>query len=230
MTNNLIIKLLKMKTKLISIAFTLFLFSTLANAQISVGVLGGVNFQNLNGKSSSGDVLENTMIPGFHAGLNLQIPVAPEFYFEPGLLFTTKGAKKPGSILTATTSLSYIEMPLNFLYKGSLGSGFILVAVGPYVGYAIKGNVKYEGGAVTVDSPVKFQNVVELTDSPLVPYYRALDAGANISFGYEMKSGIFAKVNAQLGMININPEYKLLSDDKSAVKNTGFGVSLGYQF
>ena len=105
-----------------------------------------------------------------------------------------------------------------------------MVAVGPYVGYALKGNVKYEGGAVTVDSPVKFQNVVELTDSPLVPYYRALDAGANISFGYEMKSGIFAKVNAQLGMININPEYKLLSDDKSAVKNTGFGVSLGYQF
>lgn len=219
-----------MKTKLISIAFTLLLFATIANAQISVGVLGGVNLQNLNGKNYSGDALENTMIPGFHAGVNLEIPVAPEFYFQPGLLFSTKGAKNVGSILTTTTNLSYVELPLNFLYKGALGNGFVLLGVGPYVAYAIKGKVTTEGGSVTVENDVKFQNVVEVTESLSGPYYRALDAGGNIFFGYEMASGIFAQVNAQLGMLNINPENKLLINDKSAVKNTGFGLSLGYRF
>jgi outer membrane protein OmpA-like peptidoglycan-associated protein len=34
---------------------------------------------------------------------------------------------------------------------------------------------------------------------------------------------------AQLGMVNINPEYKILPDDKSSIKNTGFGLSLGYR-
>lgn len=219
-----------MKTKLISIAFTLLLFATVANAQISVGILGGVNLQNLNGKNYSGDALENTMIPGFHAGLNVEIPVAPEFYFQPGLLFSTKGAKNVGSLLTTTTNLSYVELPLNFLYKGALGNGFVLLGVGPYVAYAIKGKVTTEGGSVSLENAVKFQNVVEVGDSPLIPYYRALDAGGNIFFGYEMSSGIFAQVNAQLGMLNINPEYKILTNDKSAVKNTGFGLSLGYRF
>jgi hypothetical protein len=31
-------------------------------------------------------------------------------------------------------------------------------------------------------------------------------------------------------MVKINPEYKILSDDESIVKNTGFGLSLGYRF
>jgi hypothetical protein len=30
------------------------------------------------------------------------------------------------------------------------------------------------------------------------------------------------------GMLKINPENKWISDDKSSIKNTGFGLSLGY--
>jgi hypothetical protein len=45
-----------------------------------------------------------------------------------------------------------------------------------------------------------------------------------------MSNGIFARFNTQLGMVKINPEYKILPDDESIVKNTGFGLSLGYRF
>jgi hypothetical protein len=42
----------------------------------------------------NGDMLENDMIVGYHVGFNVQIsPLVPEFYFQPGLLFSTKGAK-----------------------------------------------------------------------------------------------------------------------------------------
>jgi hypothetical protein len=227
-----------MKTKLISIVLLVLLSVSFAKAQgpgkMAVGILGGVNFQNLNGKDFTGDKLENDLIVGFHAGINVQIPVAPEFYFQPGILFSTKGAKYTGSVLgtefTSTTSISYIEVPLNLVYKGLLGNGYVLLGLGPYIGYGIMGKVKTEGGSASVDSDIEFKNVVELTDPLTVPYYKAFDAGGNIFFGYEMAGGIFATLNAQLGMLNINPEYKMISDDKSSIKNTGFGLSLGYRF
>jgi hypothetical protein len=218
-----------MKTKYFYSAF-LLVFVTIASAQVSVGVFGGVNFQNMNGKNYSGDVLENTMIPGFNAGFNVQIPVVPEFYFQPGLVYSTKGSQHQGSLQTTTTKLSYVEMPLNFVYKGLLGNGYVLLGVGPYLAYAINGKQITEAGGVTLSSPIQFKNVVEAGESLLIPYYKALDAGGNIFIGYELASGIFAQLNAQLGMLDINPEYKLLTNDKSAIKNTGFGLSLGYRF
>ena len=70
-----------MQTRLISLILILMLSVPLAIAQntdkakMSFGVLGGVNFQNLNGKDVNGDKLENDMILGFHAGVNILIPL-----------------------------------------------------------------------------------------------------------------------------------------------------------
>jgi hypothetical protein len=224
-----------MKNYWIAFVLVFMLVSPMAMAQgmyrekTSFGILGGVNFQNLNGKDFSGDKLENDLITGFHAGINIQIPVAPEIYFQPGLLFSTKGAKNTEGSMTHTYKLSYVELPLNVVYKAPLGSGYFMLGFGPYVGYAIGGKVLSEGGTVSVESDIEFKNVVELTDPLTTPYFKALDAGGNIFFGYEMASGLFFHGNTQLGMIGINPEYKILSDDKSIIKNTGFGLSVGYR-
>jgi hypothetical protein len=229
-----------MKTTSFAFLTILLLTGSLAMAQstgsskMSVAVIGGVNFQNLNGKDYNGDKLENDMILGYHAGINIAIPIAPEFFFQPGLLFSTKGAKNTYTLLgtsyTDTYKLSYIELPLNLVYKGGLGNGFVMVGFGPYVGYGIGGKVLTEGGSVSLDRKIKFQNTVESGDDITTPYYKAFDAGANIFAGYEMTNGIFFQLDTQFGMLNINPEYKNLPDDKSAVKNTGFGLSAGYRF
>jgi hypothetical protein len=223
-----------MKTRLISLLMIFLLSASFAMAQskISFAVAGGINFQNLNGKDYSGDKLNNDMLLGYHVGVNVQVPIAPEFYFQPGLLFSTKGAKNSATILgteyTNTTRISYLEMPLNFVYKGALGNGFVLVGFGPYVGFGMGGKEKIEGGSVTIENDIKFKNTVESGDDGT--YYKAFDAGANIFAGYEMANGVFLQLDTQFGMLNINPEYKALSDDKSSVKNTGFGLSLGYRF
>jgi hypothetical protein len=220
-----------MKTRLFSFVLILMLSASLAIAQstdkakISFAILAGVNFQNLNGKDVNGDKLVNDMIIGYHGGVNIQMPIAPEFFFQPGLLFTIKGAKSSPS--KTITKLSYIELPLNLVYKGALGNGFIMFGLGPYIGYAIGGNVTPDGGSAT---DIEFKNVVETSDPLTVPYLKAFDAGGNIFAGYELASGIFIQLSAQLGMLKINPEYKVLTDDKSSVKNTGFGLSLGYRF
>jgi hypothetical protein len=168
-----------MKTKIISFLAIVLLSGTMAfgqgtgNTGMRFGILGGVNMQNLNGTDSNGDKLENDLLIGFHAGVNVMIPIAPEFYFQPGLLFSTKGAKNEdvvlGTTLTTTTNLSYIELPINFVYRGALGNGFVLVGFGPYAGYAIGGKVKIEGGSVAVENDIEFKNVVETNDELLVP-------------------------------------------------------------
>ena len=206
-----------MKNRLLSILLILVLSTSYAFAQekgkMSFGILGGVNFQNLNGKLSSGDKLENDMLLGFHGGVNVQIPIAPEFYFQPGLMFANKGAKNTytflGNEITDEIKLNYIEVPLNLVYKGALGNGFVMLGFGPYVAYGISGKQVFEGKDVTYEKGVD---------------YNALDAGANIFVGFEMASGIFLQLDTQFGMLDIDP------DENLTAKNTGFGLSLGYRF
>ncbi len=219
-----------MKNRKISIVLILMLSASFMIAQetskISFAVLGGANFQNLNGKNFNGDQLKNDMLLGFHAGVNVQIPVAPEFYFQPGLMFATKGAKNTVGSFVGTTTLNYIELPLNIVYKAAVGNGFIMLGFGPYVAYGIGGKWKGEVGSLSMTGDIKFQNTFDSTDHYY--NYRALDAGANIFFGYQLAGGIFAQLESQFGMLNINPEGS--ANDKSITNNTGFGLSLGYRF
>lgn len=206
-----------MKNRLLSMVLIFVLSASFAIAQekskMSFGILGGVNFQNLNGKLSSGDKLKNDMLLGFHGGVNVQIPIAPEFYFQPGLMFAVKGAKNTttilGSEITDEIKLNYIEMPLNLVYKGALGNGFIMLGFGPYVAYGISGKQVIQGNSLSYERGVD---------------YNAFDAGGNIFAGYEMSSGIFLQLDTQFGMLDIDP------DENRTAKNTGFGLSLGYRF
>jgi len=222
-----------MKTKSISIVISLLLLTIFTTAQtskkISFGLLGGVNIQNLYGQDSTGEKLGNELILGFHAGVNIQILIAPEFYFQPGILFSTKGTEKSKSLSTTKTNLSYIEVPLNFVYKTPLGNGYFMLGLGPYIAFAIMGTEKTAIDGESRKNDIEFKNVVEDVDPLTVPYYKSFDTGGNIFFGYGF-ARMFTQLNIQLGMVNINPEYKALPDDKSKIKNTGFGLSLGYRF
>jgi hypothetical protein len=190
----------------------------------------GVNVQNLYGKDYNGRKLGNALILGFHAGANIQVRITQGFYFQPGLMFITKGKGKYNNIVRITTNISYIEIPMNFVYKTQLGNGFIMFGIGPYVGYAIMGMEKTKvDGEDSQKQDIEFRNFVEAEDPRNVLYYKALDAGGNVFFGGELE-GIFVQLNIQVGMININSNFKGLADDKSEVKNVGFGLSVGYRF
>jgi len=211
-----------MKNRLLSIVLILVFSASFAIAQekskMSFGILGGVNFQNLNGKLSSGDKLENDMLLGFHGGVNIQMPITPEFYFQPGLMFATKGAKNTytilGSEFTDEIKINYIEMPLNLVYIGAVGNGFFMLGFGPYLAYGISGKQVFEGKSITFERGVD---------------YNAFDAGANIFAGFEMASGLFLQLDTQFGMLNIYADDNSTNDQPTA-KNTGFGLSLGYRF
>ena len=212
------------------LAFSATIAAAQDNPKTSFAIIGGLNLQNMTGKAYNGDKLNNDLLLGYHVGINAQIPVASKFYFQPGLLYSTKGAKSKSEASTSTTSINYLEMPLNMVYKTACGNGFFIAGFGPYVAYGISGKVKTSGDSPTIESKIEFKNVIGLTDPLDVPFYKAFDAGVNGFVGYEMANGVFCQLNLQLGLLKINSEYSEYPDDKTSVKNTGFGLSTGYRF
>ncbi len=210
---------------LLAACITIHAQSKKQSGGISFGARAGINFQNINGRDFNDNKLENKLVPRFHAGLNAELPLADEFFVQPGVLFATKGTKFKGS--NTVLNLSYIEVPVNLVFKPTLGSGKLLLGLGPYVGFGIGGKLKpTNGNDVTVD----FRNKVNIFEYATFSYYRSLDAGANLLFGYELSSKLSVQLNAQLGLVNINPDIDGVNSDKTAFKNTGFGISLGYRF
>ncbi len=214
------------------VLFAAVLMSAAAFSQ-GFGVRAGINLQNVNGKDDAGDKLENDMTVGFHAGVNYELSIAEGFYLQPGLNFSTKGAKNSEDNFEVVTSLSYLELPIHLVYKPELGSGKLIVGFGPYLAYGLMGKMKPEEGD---DIDVKFKQG-ELSDDDIVDmimgetyYLKGLDAGADIFFGYEFAFKLSVQFNAQLGLLSMYPSYEGDDEDDSVYKNTGFGISLGYRF
>jgi len=191
------------------------------HSQTTFGVHAGVNFQNINGKDFLGDKLENGLAIGYNAGVNAQIPLAPEFYFQPGLMFSLKGSNLDMTGFDDEVRLGYIEVPLNLLFKPLVGTGHLLLGFGPYVAYGVTSGKEKDD--------VKYQSSVSLTDDPTDVYLKKFDAGANLFFGYELANNLSFQVNTQLGLLNILSDYPV-QNSKTNFKNTGFGLSLGYRF
>jgi hypothetical protein len=187
----------------------------------SFGIRAGVNFQNINGKDAAGNDLKNDLLTGFNAGINAEIPLSSGFYLQPGALYSTKGTKGSND---SKVKLSYIEVPVNFIYKPILGSGNMLLGFGPYVGFGVAGKVESANGAST---DVKFTKNYDATSG--APQFKRFDAGGNLLAGYEFANNVSFQLNAQLGLADINPG-TTTANDKTKLKNTGFGLSLGYRF
>ena len=203
-----------MKTKILLAVIIATVYSTtiFAQSKTTFGIRAGVNFQNLNGKDEAGDKLDYKLKTGFNAGLNAEIPVGIDFYLQPGLLFSTKGAK--ANVGDGQINLSYLELPVNFIYKPELGEGRMVLGFGPYAAYAINGKTK------NPDSDIEFG------DQP--NELKRFDAGANLLAGYEFSNRLSFQLNAGLGLLRLNN--RDTDDNESSLTNTGFGVSLGYRF
>lgn len=192
---------------------------------ISFRVRGGVNFQNVNGRDGFDNKLENKLKAGFHVGATVDVPIATDFAVQSGLLLSTKGAKWKST--NNKLNISYLEIPIMFVHTPKLGSSRLLLGVGPYLAFGLGGKYNKESGT---DEDIDFKKEISLSDAlnPNKEYLKRFDAGANLLAGYELSNRIFVQLNAQLGLVKINPEIASVSNDKTSWKNTGFGLSVGY--
>lgn len=116
---------MKNKMKKVVMLFAAMTFVTVGSLQAqSFGVKAGVNFQNMNtkanGKSKSFDLGSR-----FHIGVDYDIPIAPDFYFQPGLLFSTKGANDIFS--GENEALNELEDLFNDMWGGLVSSLTLLI-------------------------------------------------------------------------------------------------------
>jgi hypothetical protein len=207
--------------------------------EINFGILAGVNLQNFRGDDFWGERLDNKVILGYQAGLIFDIRINSNFYLRPGFLYSVKGSKKEiteiiaesGEVRVITSiRLSYLEVPVNLLYRPQIDEGHILIGLGPYAAFGTTGKVKTKGGDYSNVLPVTFKKKVTVDDPSDYAYYRGMDAGANFLVGYELSNGILCQINMQLGFLKLNPRYDLLSNDKTSYKNIGFSLAVGYSF
>lgn len=194
------------------------------------GIKAGPSFSSITSKSE-GDKNTSDMLVGIEGGVYANIPIAPQFYIQPSLMYEGKGGKETasgnGTDAEVKTRLNYLTLPIDFLFKPEMpnGSGAWIVGVGPYLGYGISGKSKLSGNAGETGVSTSFDPFKEglIGDEAAL---KRFDAGANVQLGYEMANGFNIGLNANLGLINIAKE----GDSDNSTRNTNFGVTLGYTF
>ena len=196
-----------MRLKLIFF-IVLAMFIKFSDAQ-TFGIKGGMNIASMSFSSSGFDVSPKSII-GVHIGPVAEFKLQESLSFNTGLLYSLKGTRATNNLLKETTTLNYLEIPLNIAYKfeTSKTSKFFIQA-GPYLGYALSGKDKTNGE--TTD--------IEFGEGGA----KRFDFGVGIGLGLEFGQ-LVPSVNYQFGLANIN-------DDKDIkLKNKVFEISIAYMF
>jgi hypothetical protein len=196
------------------------------NAQ-GLGIKAGINLANMSIDPKEEESPQ--IILGFHAGVVYEIELAEGFYFSPGLLFSQKGAQYSfqdyddefeGEVsIDLKTSINYLEVPLNLVYKIDMGGANLVFEAGPYLGYALDGKIDMDFEAMGISFNMSEDIEFGSEDDQM----RRIDYGINAGIGLEFQN---FKVGAQYGLGLGN----LSNDDDATIKHRVIGVSVGYFF
>lgn len=214
-----------------SFKFFIAVFAILVSQQSfaqSVTVKGGYTLSNLlvNEENRNTESARH----GFHLGVSAEVPLYQFLSFEPGMEFTTKGAKQSvtliGAELASTYNLYYIDFPLRVKASyGAVEGVKVFGAAGPYLGVGLAGKLKEErkalGVTVSTDNDIKWSNKVENSD----PTLRRLDAGLSFAAGIEIKS-ISIGVSYDLGLSNMFPK---VDGSDLKMSNGALKATVGYR-
>ncbi|HMT53790.1 MAG TPA: porin family protein [Saprospiraceae bacterium] len=177
-------------------------FIYVSNAQL--GVRAGLNFSSYSVKGGGVSLNSDSQV-GFHFGLTNDFKLTDNITFRPGLLYSGKGGKLDFLGESISTKLSYLDIPLSFVYNFSGSDSGFFAEVGPYVSMLL--------AAKSGDEDVKDNT-------------KSLDLGLNVGLGYDLGAFIVG-ANYGLGLANIA---KNEDGDDSTTKNTNISVYGIYQF
>lgn len=183
-----------------------------ANAQVRLGVKGGLNIASVH---FSTDVLQSDNVTGFQIGPMIEgsLPLVG-VGFDAAILYAQKGleTKTVGGEKT-TLKNDYIDVPVNLKWKLGLPVVKVYLSAGPYVGFRVGGNKIWELPGSMVDQ-VKTKN---------------FSAGLNFGAGVELISHLQVGLSYGLGLTN-NYSMESLSLTKSDGKNRGWSVTAAILF
>ena len=223
--------------------FSFFALALLVSAGIqaqNARLQGGINLANVS-VTENGRVDDAKMLTGFQLGLVGDIHLGSIVYLQPGILYTAKGSKTqsgdPASMnySKATTSPSYIEVPVNLVLKSpALGNTRFFGGVGPYMAVGVGGKIKNEGKIAGI-SYSNERDIEFSDDDPTTLDYeegagfgilRRFDYGLNGIAGIEGKSLVLS-VNYGLGLAKLQSGSNSNEDDSN--KHRVLSFTLGFK-
>jgi hypothetical protein len=154
---------------------------------------------------------------GIRAGAGVTIGLYKGLYLKPGVYYNMLGGSTENLATKTTTTLNYLEIPVNIGYQYSLSpkAGKVFAEVGPYVGYAFSGSNKIDIAGVETKSDIDFGDKI----SEMKP----LDYGFKLGIGYETPWGVYVKGNYGMGLGNMS------NVDDVTITNNTWNVSVGYR-
>jgi hypothetical protein len=234
--------------KICLLASVALAITTSAKAQVQVGVMAGANANNQI-DHYTGQTTNNQLKVGFHAGGLVDFGISRNFSIQDGLMYIMKGGQQEREFVNAgitsqikdKLTLSYIEMPLTFVYKLPVGSGRFMIGAGGYAAVCVNANDKYKYQATMDGSEVSAMTMEGGKDLTIGndagEQIKRLDFGATGLLGYQMNNGIFVKASADLGLYNIvngNSTYgfagtqPVTTVNDPTSKNQSYMLTVGY--
>ena len=198
--------------KVLAAVITMVFITAATQAQFKIGIKAGAGLSNQHSNVASGTKLAGSeAFRGYHAGLVADAPLSDHLSLQPQLLYSRKGAKytNAGSAYETTFSTRNIELSTNLVYKVNTSFGKIFAGAGPTIGYSLSGELEQNGHSDKLYTG-------DLKD------WKHIDIGAGATAGVEFNNGLFAGINYQMGLLDIN---------KSAgadTKNRSISMSVGY--
>lgn len=177
-------------------------FGTKIQAQSpSFGAYLGLNSSNMR-FTDDGISLKGSSLAGLRVSGIIEMPMTENISVMglPGI--SVKGTKFLGEKI----SLTYLDIPLYGVYRYQIGPGQAIGGAGIYLGFALAGKA---GG-----------EKMNFADDGI----KRIDAGANFLLGYELPD---LGVRFQL---TLSPGIASIGDDDVKVKNSTFGIGIGYVF
>lgn len=182
---------------------------TNAQEKIAFGVRAGLNVNSLS--VSGGSDLKSRI--GYHVGAVMDWNVAKNLYVQPGLYFTTRGAKASDMKI----NMNYLQIPISVAYRFPVTEKVkIDVNAGPYVALGLGGKAKFSDDNLGGSADMKMFGSEGLC--------KRFDAGLRFGAGVHFQR-FYLGLNYDLGLANIARES---GSDK--IKNGAFQISLGYNF
>lgn len=219
-----------------------------ANAQekaLSAGVRAGLNINRLaysgSGEAATKEALSSRA--GYHVGVVLDCRLVRNLYLQPGLYFTTRGAKldETGTeegykySMTEKVNMNYLQIPVSLSYRFPIG-GIVKIDInaGPYFAAGLGGRVKDE---VTVSyngekasESASYDVFGKWSEEEPRGDFRRFDAGLRFGAGVHIRK-VSVGLIYDLGLTNLlytGEEH--IWDKGTKYRNGSFQVSLGYDF
>ena len=186
-----------MKRLLLFIAFAVVLTGTVARAQgeLVFGFAGGPSLATFTGSDAKlwGSVDANPSFQvKFHFGVVMDYQFKDKLFFQPRLLYSTKGPKYSGNFdgqeLSYKKLLSYIDLPILVRY---MITDQLYVTGGPQIGFLL--SAKSDDGNEKYDEK---------------EYYKSVEVAFVFGMGYSITEMIGVNLTYDLGLTSVDEGYE----------------------